>query len=205
MQALILVDIQNDFLPGGSLAVSEGDVILPLVNQLTTKFDLVVATQDWHPDGHGSFADSHPDHSLYEVIDLNGLPQVLWPIHCVQETEGAAFSDDLDLAPVARIFPKGTDPEIDSYSGFFDNGRRKATGMGDYLKSKGVQRVFVCGLATDFCVKFTALDAVSLGFETHLIEDASRGVNLNSGDVDAAVEEMRKAGVRIRSSEELLG
>lgn len=204
MRALILVDLQNDFLPGGALAVREGDVVVPLANQLASRFPLVVATQDWHPSNHGSFAANHPDHSVYEVIDLNGLDQVLWPVHCVQDSEGAAFSDKLDLELVDEVFPKGTDPEIDSYSGFFDNGRRKATGLGDYLKGKGVEEVFVCGLATDYCVKFTALDAVSLGFRTHLVEDASRGVNLGAGDVQNAVQEMEQAGVAIVQSEDIL-
>lgn len=196
MKALILVDIQNDFLPGGALAVSGGGEIVPLANAIQPFFDLVVATQDFHPADHGSFAANHPGAELYEQIDLNGLPQVLWPVHCVQGTEGADFAPGLDMSRVSAVFPKGTDAEIDSYSGFFDNGRRKATGLGDYLSEKGVTDVYVCGLATDFCVKYTALDAASLGFRTFLVEDASRGVDLQPGDVAAAVAEMVAQGVQ---------
>jgi nicotinamidase/pyrazinamidase len=196
-KALILVDIQNDFLPGGSLAVSDGDAIIPLVNELQKRFDLVVMTQDFHPADHGSFAANHPGRELYEVIDLNGLPQVLWPIHCVQGTKGAEFSEELQTDSITKIFPKGLDSGIDSYSGFFDNGRRSSTGMGEYLQEMGVEEVYVCGLATDFCVKFTVLDALSLGFKTFLIEDASRGVNIKPGDVEKAVKEMRAAGAEV--------
>jgi nicotinamidase/pyrazinamidase len=202
-KALILVDLQNDFVPGGALAVPEGDRVVPIANRLLGRFDLVLATQDWHPPGHGSFAASHPGRGLYEVIDLNGLPQVLWPTHCVQGTPGAALVAGLDVSKVDRVFQKGTDPAIDSYSGFFDNGHRKATGLGDYLKQQGVKDVYVCGLATDYCVKFTALDARQLGFNVSLIEDASRGVNVKPGDVDRAVEEMREAGVKVILSEDL--
>lgn len=203
MNALILVDIQNDFVPGGALAVPEGDVVVPVCNRLSHAFDLVVATQDWHPADHGSFARSHPGRKVGEVIDLNGLPQILWPVHCVQNTPGAAFVPGLDISRVDRVFQKGTDPAIDSYSGFFDNGHRKATGLGEYLKQRGVTEVYVAGLAIDYCVKFTALDAKSLGFNTSLIQDASRGVNIRPGDVDAAVEAMRRAGVRILQSSQL--
>src|SRR5437016_6301491 len=189
MRALILVDIQNDFLPGGALAVTDGDAVVPVANELQTVFALVVATQDWHPANHGSFAASHPGKKVFEQIDLNGLPQTLWPTHCVQGTAGAELAAGLQRDRIGRVFTKGTDPAIDSYSGFFDNGHRKATGLGDWLKTKSVTDVFVCGLATDYCVKFTALDAVSLGFKTHLVEDASRGVNLRPNDVKNAIEE----------------
>ncbi|HEX4792561.1 MAG TPA: bifunctional nicotinamidase/pyrazinamidase [Humisphaera sp.] len=204
MTAFILVDIQNDFLPGGALAVPEGDQIIPICNALIPKFDLVVATQDWHPANHGSFAANHPGHEVGEMIDLNGLPQILWPVHCVQNTPGAAFAPALKTDRIARIFQKGTDPAIDSYSGFFDNCHRKATGLGEYLKQRGATSVYIAGLATDYCVKFTALDARSLGFDTHLIQDASRGVNLKAGDVDAAIQHMREAGVNIIASSALL-
>lgn len=204
MRAIILVDIQNDFLPDGALAVPDGDKVIPIVNRLQPLFDLVVMTQDFHPATHGSFASNHPGLRPYDVVKLGGLDQVLWPDHCVQGTPGAEFSMKLDIRRVDRIFTKGTDPEIDSYSGFFDNGRKKATGLGDYLLQKGVTEVFVCGLATDYCVKFTALDALSLGFKTTLIEDASRGVNLAKGDVRKAVAEMRAAGIRIAKSKDIL-
>lgn len=202
MNALILVDLQNDFCPGGALPVKEGDQIIPLVNKLQERFDLVVATQDWHPPDHLSFA-RHHDKAPGDVITLNGLEQVLWPDHCVQGSKGAEFVPGLDMKKVDRVFQKGTDKWIDSYSGFFDNGHRKATGLGDYLKQKGVEEVYIVGLATDYCVKYTALDAVGLGFKTTVVEDACRGVNLNEGDVERAIDQMRKAGVRIQNSSEL--
>jgi len=204
MNALILVDIQNDFLPGGALAVPDGDAIISVTNKLQTTFPLVVATQDWHPANHGSFAASHPGKQVFQQIELNGLPQTLWPVHCVQNTKGADLAHGLDRNRIAKIFPKGTDAGIDSYSGLFDNGHRKSTGMGEWLKAQGVTEVFVCGLATDYCVKFTALDAVHVGFRTYFIEDASRGVNLRPDDVKNAVEEMKRAGVAVVQSAELL-
>jgi nicotinamidase/pyrazinamidase len=202
MKALILVDIQNDFLPGGALAVPDGDVIIPVVNRLQAAFSLVAATRDWHPADHGSFAANHPGKKVFEQIDLNGLPQTLWPVHCVQGTFGAEFAPALRRERIARIFPKGTDAAIDSYSGLFDNGHRKSTGLGEWLKASGIQEVFVCGLATDYCVKFTALDAAQLGFKTHFVEDASRGVNIRSNDVRNAIAEMNRAGIApVRSSD----
>jgi nicotinamidase/pyrazinamidase len=205
MKALIITDIQNDFCPGGALAIREGDSIVPLVNQLQKRFDLVVATRDWHPAGHGSFAANHPDKKVGEVADLNGLPQILWPVHCVENTSGADFHPRLDRQRIDRVFHKGTDPDIDSYSAFFDNGHRKATGLGEYLKEQGIDEVYLCGLATDYCVKFTALDAVELGFKTYVIEDACRGVNLKPGDVERAIEEMRVKGVEILTSNRVQG
>jgi nicotinamidase/pyrazinamidase len=204
MKALILVDIQNDFLPGGALAVPDGDAVIPVANKLQAVFPLVVATQDWHPANHGSFAASHPDKKVFEQIELNGLPQTLWPVHCVQNTKGADLANALDRNRIAKIFPKGTDAGIDSYSGLFDNGHRKSTGLGEWLKVQGVTEVFVCGLATDYCVKFTALDAVGLGFKTHFIEDASRGVNLRPDDVKNAIDEMKRARIAIVQSADLL-
>lgn len=200
MKALVLVDIQNDFLPGGALAVAEGDVIIPVVNKLQAGFPLVVATQDWHPANHGSFAANHPGKNPHEKIDLNGLPQTLWPVHCVQNTKGAELAAGLQQDRIAKVFQKGTDPGIDSYSGFFDNGRRKSTGLGEWLKQKDVTEVFVCGLATDYCVKYTALDAVQSGFKAFLVTDACRGVNLSPDDVKNAIEEMQQAGVGIVNS-----
>lgn len=196
MNALILVDIQNDFLPGGALAVAGGDAIVPVVNQLLANYPLVVATQDWHPPDHGSFAANHPGRRPFEQIDLHGLPQTLWPVHCVQYTGGACFAPGLDTRRIDRVFVKGTDPRVDSYSGCFDNGRRHATGLAEYLRERGVTDVGICGLATDYCVKFTALDAVREGFRVTLIESACRGVNLQPGDAAAAVEEMSAAGIR---------
>jgi nicotinamidase/pyrazinamidase len=204
MNALILVDIQNDFLPGGALAVPEGDQIVPVVNELQRHFPLVVATQDWHPATHGSFAANHPGREPGDMLELHGLPQILWPTHCVQRSAGAEFAPALDRAGWARVFPKGTDPQIDSYSGFFDNGHRQSTGLGEFLRERGVTQVYVAGLATDYCVKFTVLDALQLGFKAHLIEDACRGVDLQPGDVTRAVEAMRAAGAKIITSAEIL-
>jgi nicotinamidase/pyrazinamidase len=204
MNALILVDIQNDFIPGGALAVPQGDQIVPVVNRLQPCFDLVVATQDWHPADHGSFAANHRERQPGELIELNGLPQILWPTHCEQGAAGAEFVPDLKRDKWDHVFVKGTDPNIDSYSGFFDNGHRQPTGLGEYLRERGVTEVYVAGLATDYCVKFTALDALDLGFKTYLIEDACRGVNLQPGDVQRAIEEMRAAGVAIITADEIL-
>lgn len=204
MKALVLVDLQNDFVKGGALAVPGGDELIPLANRLQTRFDLIVATQDWHPANHGSFAINHPGKNVFDIIQLGGLTQTLWPVHCVQNTLGADFVPGLNRDRWAAIFQKGTDPEIDSYSGFFDNGKRRATGMGDYLKKREANHLYILGLATDYCVKFTALDAMALGFETTLIEDASRGVDLNSGDVHKAVDEMRQTGVKITQATEIL-
>jgi nicotinamidase/pyrazinamidase len=204
MKALILVDIQTDFLPGGALAVPAGDAIIPVVNRLQAKFPLVVATQDWHPANHGSFAANHPGKNVFEEIDLNGLPQTLWPVHCVQGTPGAQLAVGLQRERIAKIFPKGTDAGIDSYSGLNDNGHRKSTGLGEWLKAKGVTKVFVCGLATDYCVKFTALDTALMGFKTFFIADASRGVNLQPNDVADAVAEMTRAGIQVIQSQQVL-
>ncbi|MBU4304626.1 MAG: bifunctional nicotinamidase/pyrazinamidase [Candidatus Omnitrophica bacterium] len=199
-RALIIVDVQNDFCPGGALAVPEGDKVVPLINELQEKFDIVAATQDWHPKDHGSFAGNHPGKNAGEIIVLNGLNQILWPAHCVQGTKGAEFVDGLCMDRVAKVFQKGLDKGIDSYSGFFDNGHKKATGLEEYLKKQGVTDVYVVGLATDYCVKFTALDAVNLGFKTTVVKAGCRAVNVNPGDADNAVKEMEKAGIKIKKS-----
>ncbi|RDV15726.1 bifunctional nicotinamidase/pyrazinamidase [Pontibacter diazotrophicus] len=177
MKALLLIDIQNDFLPGGALAVPEGDAIIPIVNKLQEQFDLVVATQDWHPENHKSFASNHTGKSAFEVIELQGLEQVLWPDHCLQGTNGAAFSEAVDMRKVEVIFRKGMSPEIDSYSGFYDNGHLKSTGLTDYLRSKEVTEVYLAGLAADYCVYFTAKDALQEGFKAFVIEDATRAIS----------------------------
>lgn len=203
MDALILVDLQNDFVPGGALPVPHGDAVVAVANRLQPLFDLVVATLDWHPSDHGSFAANHEGKQPGDRIELNGLEQILWPVHCVQNTPGAELLAALNTTRIAKSFRKGTDPAIDSYSGFFDNGHRKATGLGNYLRGRNVTRVYILGLATDYCVRFTALDARQLGFETSLIEDGCRGVDLHPGDVEAALREMQNAGVRITNSEDL--
>jgi nicotinate phosphoribosyltransferase len=203
-KALVIVDLQNDFCPGGALPVKEGDRIIPLVNRLQKKFDWVVATQDWHPRGHKSFAGAHAGKKPGQVIKLRGLKQILWPDHCVQRTHGAAFVRTFDRRRVKKVFHKAMDRWVDSYSAFFDNGHRRSTGLADYLKACRITDVYLAGLATDYCVLYSALDAVSLGFKTHVIIDACRGVNSKAGDSDAAVERMRKAGVRILESRDVL-
>ena len=203
MNALILVDIQNDFLPGGALAVPEGDQVIPVANRLMPRFDLVIATQDWHPPGHLSFAASHPGRKGGEVIDLNGLPQVLWPVHCVQGSRGAQLAPTLHTSGIRHIIRKGTDPRIDSYSGFYDNGHRKATGLAELLRQRGASDLYLMGLATDYCVKFTTIDALSEGFRVHVIADGCRGVELKQGDVEAAMAEMKQAGATILLSRDV--
>lgn len=204
MDALLLVDIQNDFLPGGSLEVKEGDQIIPIVNDLQPYFELVVATQDFHPADHGSFAVNHAGKQPGEHIVLDGLDQILWPVHCVQGSAGAEFAQSLNMDKIATVVKKGLDKNIDSYSGFFDNGYKRATGLSSYLKDKGVDRVFVTGLAADFCVKFTALDALKEGFETIVIKDATRAVNLQEGDYEKTMEELMNAGATVMQSKDVV-
>ncbi len=177
MKALLILDVQYDFLPGGALAVPDGDKVIPVINKLQKEFPLIVATQDWHPPDHGSFASMHEGKKPFDKTTLGGLDQILWPDHCVQGQKGAEIAKDLEMKSVEAIFRKALDPEIDSYSGFFDNGRKKSTCLADYLKGKGVTTVYVAGLAGDFCVAFTALDALEEGFETFLIEDATRPID----------------------------
>ncbi|MEM7013828.1 MAG: bifunctional nicotinamidase/pyrazinamidase [Verrucomicrobiota bacterium] len=198
-RALIIVDVQNDFLPGGSLAVANGNAVIKPINQAieSGEFDRIVATQDWHPMNHGSFAANHKGKRVLSMAKLGGLPQVLWPIHCVQNTKGAEFSKKLKAEKIDHVVQKGQDPKIDSYSGFFDNGRKRATGLTDYLKAEKIKAVVVAGLATDYCVKFSALDAVSEGFKTQLLVAGCRGVDVSPGDCDRALEEMEKAGVEL--------
>jgi len=200
MRALILVDLQYDFCPGGALEVKRGDEVIPIANRLLPHFPNVAATQDWHPRDHQSFAANHPGKQPYEMIDLHGLMQVLWPVHCVQDTHGAEFHATLDRGRISEVFRKGTDPTVDSYSGFFDNGKRKATGLGEWLKARWIEQVYVMGLATDYCVKHTALDALSLGFKVWVIEDGCRAVDLKPGDGERALAEMRGHGAAIVES-----
>ena len=203
MRALILVDLQNDFLPGGALGVPGGDQVIPVANRLMPEFDLVVATKDWHPEDHGSFAAGHPGREPGEVIELDGLDQILWPVHCVQGSYGSELAASLDVSGITKVFFKGTDPRVDSYSTFFDNAKRRSTGLADYLRDAGVDEVFLLGLATDYCVKYSALDAVGLGFRTYVVEDGCRGVDLRPGDSQRALDEMRDAGVEILHSREV--
>ncbi|HMO15913.1 MAG TPA: bifunctional nicotinamidase/pyrazinamidase [Pirellulaceae bacterium] len=204
MRALIVVDVQNDFLPGGALAVPRGDEIVPLVNQLMKHFKWIVATQDWHPPGHLSFASSHYGKSAGDVIDLFGVTQVLWPDHCVQESCGAEFAKTLHSNKFSQVIQKGTRREIDSYSGFFDQLKQSDTGLAAWLRSQGVEQCYIVGLATDYCVKFTAIDAQELGFATFVITDACRAVNLQAADEKQALEEMNQAGIQLIRADSIL-
>jgi nicotinamidase/pyrazinamidase len=204
MTALILVDLQNDFMPGGSLAVPEGDEIIPIVNQLIhLPFDLIVATKDWHPADHGSFADNHGK-CIGEHIQLAGLDQILWPRHCVQGTKGSEFTSGWDITSINKTIYKGIEKNIDSYSTFFDNGHRRSTGLAPYLKEKGIKHLYIAGLATDYCVKYSVMDALQLDFTVDVIIDACRGVNLNANDSKDALETMNKAGATLISFKDLL-
>jgi nicotinamidase/pyrazinamidase len=200
MRALILVDLQYDFCPGGALAVPRGDETIAVANRVTPHFSTVVVTQDWHPANHKSFAVNNPGTKPGDVVEVNGLPQTMWPAHCVQDTPGAEIHHGLDRSKVTDLFKKGTDPELDSYSAFFDNAKKKATGLAEYLNERWIKQVYVMGLATDYCVKWTALDAKELGFDVWLIEDGCRAVELHPGDGEAAIEAMRAAGVHVVES-----
>lgn len=202
-KALLLVDIQNDFLPGGALEVERGDEVIGVANRAMKHFDNIIATQDWHPADHRSFASQHKGKNPGEFIELNGLQQILWPDHCVPGTKGSEFAPGLDADKFTKVIRKGTDRDVDSYSGFFDNAHEKATGLEDYLRSQGIDELYIAGLATDYCVKYTALDARRLGFNTSLIIEGVRGVELNPGDCDAAIAEMKEAGVRVVSIDNL--
>jgi nicotinamidase/pyrazinamidase len=201
MTALIIVDVQRDFLPGGALAVPEGDAIIPVLNRLQARYPVVALTQDWHPPDHLSFASNHPGRRPLEVIDLDGIQQVLWPDHCVWNTPGAALADALDTARAAAIFRKGMDRRVDSYSGFFDNGRRHKTGLAEWLRALGVTEVHVAGLAADYCVAYTAADACELGFRTVIVEDATRPISAEG--FARLGDPLRARGVRIEPSTRL--
>ena len=202
-RALLLVDIQNDFMPFGSLPVADGDAVVAVANAVSPRFELVVATQDWHPASHGSFASNHPGFSAGEMVELGGVPQVLWPDHCVQNTPGASFHSALDITPVRHVTHKGTDPGIDSYSAFYDNNHAKDTELAAYLRTQGVDEIWIMGLATDYCVKFTALDGLAEGLRVVVIEDGCRAVNLASDDGAKAIAVMREAGCRVVTSAEV--
>ena len=177
MKVLVITDIQFDFLPGGALAVPGGDEIIPVINKLQDQFDLVVATQDWHPPKHRSFASFYPGKKTYDTVSIHGLEQVLWPDHCVQNSKGAELDPGLDQSAIAAVFRKGMDPEVDSYSAFFDNDRIISTGLADYLRGKGATDVYICGLAGDFCVAYSAMDSLREGFNTYVIEEGTKPIN----------------------------
>lgn len=204
MKALIVVDIQNDFLPGGALVVKEGNTIIPLINEMVHySFDLIVATKDWHPTEHGSFVNNYKDKKTGDHINLGQLDQILWPAHCVQGTWGSEFAPGWDTTVIDKVIYKGTDPLIDSYSTFYDNGHRKSTGLEIYLREKGIKDVFIAGLTTDYCVKYSAIDALTLGFHPYVIIDACQGVNLDPNDSEKAIATMRQAGVVLLSFKDL--
>jgi nicotinamidase/pyrazinamidase len=201
MKTLIIIDVQNDFMPGGSLAVSKGDLIVPVINALQAKFDLVIATQDWHPANHKSFAANHVNKKPFEKIILNGLEQILWPDHCVQGTKGADFHSELETNLIEAIFRKGMNPEIDSYSGFYDNGRQKSTGLAGFLREKKAETLYFSGLCTDICVYYTIQDALTAGFNCVLIEDAS--CPLDSKGFHKIKTKLLQQGVEIVESQEI--
>lgn len=198
--ALLVIDLQNDFCPGGNLAVSEGDEVVPVINRIAPQFPMVVATKDWHPEGHISFASAHEGKQVQDTVRVGDSDQILWPDHCVQGTAGAEFHPDLDVRPINLVLHKGTSVHLDSYSAFFENDRTTETGLRFMLQGLGFDRVVVCGLATDVCVYFTAVDAREIGFETAVVWDASRGVDIPAGSVKAAREDMERRGVQIIES-----
>ena len=203
--ALLVVDVQNDFCPGGALAVPEGDAVVPAINRILGRFRVVVATQDWHPRGHISFASRHPGKNPFEVIEIQGTEQVLWPDHCLEGTQGADFHPGLNTTALRFVLRKGTNPDVDSYSAFLENDRKTATGLTGLLRELGVKRVFLSGLATDVCVRATALDGRRARFQVVVLEDACRPVDVPAGSLAKALEEMQDQGVRIIATGELQG
>ena len=201
--ALLIIDVQNDFCPGGALAVPGGNLTIPAINRISPNFDTVVATKDWHPSGHISFASNHPGKNVFDCVETKTGEQTLWPDHCIPGSEGAEFHPELRVEHIDLILHKGTNRVIDSYSAFFENDRITTTGLEFFLKGLGVGKVFICGLATDYCVLFTATDAVNIGFDTYLVEDAVRGVDFPQGSVAEAVSRMKSLGVTPVPAEEL--
>ncbi|WP_179319640.1 bifunctional nicotinamidase/pyrazinamidase [Winogradskyella helgolandensis] len=199
MKTLLIIDVQNDFMPSGSLPVPKGDKIVPIINNMQHKFDLIIATQDWHPKDHVSFASNHDGKSNFDAIEIHGQPQTLWPNHCVQGTKGAEFHPDLNTLNFEAIFRKGTDKTIDSYSAFYDNGHLKSTGLASYLKEKGTTELFLCGLASDICVYYSVIDAFKEGFNCTFIEDASQALD-NEGFKKLKTE-MIAMGIKVVTSE----
>jgi nicotinamidase/pyrazinamidase len=198
MKTLIIVDAQNDFMPGGSLEIPNGDDIIPIINEIQPKFDLVAATQDWHPSSHKSFASNHEGRKVFERITWQGIEQVLWPDHCVQGTSGAAFHRELNMNQVESIFRKGMDENIDSYSGFFDNGHKKNTGLTGYLRDKGAHELYFCGFAADICVYFTLMDALNEGFKVNLLMNAVKALDEN--EFEKQKIKLRDDGVNLLNS-----
>lgn len=202
MKTLVIVDVQNDFMPGGSLPVTGADRIIPVINQLQDHFDLIIATQDWHPQNHTSFASNHAGKNPFEKTLIGRMEETLWPDHCVQGTPGAEFTSGMETNKIAVIFRKGMNPSVDSYSGFYDNHRKVSTGLSGYLKEKGISKVYFCGLAADICVYFTIKDALNEGFSARLIEDASHP--LNAAEYEILKKELVVKGVKIVYSKDII-
>ena len=202
MRALLIVDVQNDFCPGGALEVPNGDKVGPVINNLTERFDNIIQTQDWHPRGHWSFASSYPSKEAFESTELQYGEQVLWPDHCVQGEKGSEFHPDLNTVPTQMVIRKGFRKSIDSYSAFYENDFQTTTGLTGYLSERNLDPIYIAGLATDFCVKWSVLDGLKEGFQVYVVEDAIRGININ-GSVDKALEEMASEGARFVKSYEV--
>jgi nicotinamidase/pyrazinamidase len=200
---LLVIDVQNDFCPGGNLSVEQGDEVVEVINRIMPSFSRVIVTQDWHPRDHISFASTHPGRRPLDRIEVDGVPQMVWPDHCIQGTTGAELHPRLDIRKVALVLRKGMNPRIDSYSAFFENDKKTDTGLRHYLKGLGAREIVLCGLATDFCVFASAMDARGLGFRVILVNDACRGVDSPPGSVAEALSEMSRVGVRIVDSAEL--
>lgn len=203
-KALILVDLQNDFCEGGSLAAPDGSGIMPVANRLAPVFELVIATKDWHPKNHKSFAANHPGHQVGDIITLGKMKQFLWPIHCEQGSRGAEFHPKLDVNGIHKIVFKGTHSEIDSYSAFYDNEHQRSTGLTEFLREQGVEEVYIMGLVTEYCVKYSAIDAMRDGFKVTVISDGIRAVNVKPNDGEDAIIEMKKLGINFIESNDLL-
>lgn len=200
MKALIIVDVQNDFCPGGALAVPDGDKVIPVINKIISYFDIVVATKDWHPKDHISFASHHPGKKPGDIIEHHGIQQVLWPDHCIQNTYGSEIKSGLNIKFIDKIVNKGVDPQVDSYSTFLDNDKKTKTELDSFLKEKGVDEIYLAGLATDYCVRFSAIDGLNFGYKVNVIKDAVRGVNLQPDDSEKALEEIKNQGGKIIES-----
>lgn len=203
LKAFLVIDIQNDFCPGGALAVKDGDKIVPVVNRIMGKFNVVVATQDWHPRTQVSFASNHKGKNAYDEISVNGIMQTLWPDHCIGGTHGADFHKDLITDRINLIIRKGTDPKIDSYSAFLENDKKTETGLHGYLKVLNVSEVYICGLATDYCVYYTAMDSIKYSFHTFIILDACKGIDIPEGSINKSINNMKDNGITIKNSNEL--
>ena len=204
MNALLIVDVQNDFCPGGALEVPNGDQVVPVINRLTNQFDNIIQTQDWHPEGHFSFASSHSGKNPFDTVQMDYGEQVLWPDHCVQGSKGAQFHPDLNTIPTDLIIRKGFRKEIDSYSAFYENDHKTPTGLTGYLQNRNIDTLYAVGLATDFCVKWSVVDGLKEGFDVVVVQDAIKGINIE-GSVDQAMQEMEHTGAKFVKSKELLG